>query len=78
MDTTMTSAVEQKIVYLIDFNVKDIDDEGITEVELNINSIKLNASANGQSFEFESTKDNDTAKTKQFAEFHLYTIVHLA
>lgn len=70
MDTTMTSAVEQKIVYLIDFNVKDIDDEGITEVELNINSIKLNASANGQSFEFESTKDNDTAKTKQFAEFH--------
>ena len=70
VDSTMSSGVEQKIIYLLDLNVKDIDEEGITEAEIKINSLKLDASANGQKFEFEAGKDNDTAKIKQFAEFY--------
>ena len=50
--------------------MKNIEDDGITEAEIKINSIKLDASANGQKFEFESGKDTDTAKIKQFAEFY--------
>ena len=70
MDTTITSGVDQKIVYLIDFEVKDVDKDGITEAELKINSIKLNAEVNKEKFEFETEKDTDSSKLVQFAEYH--------
>ncbi len=70
MDTTISTVVEQNIFYILELNVKNIEDDGITEAEIKINSIKLDASANGQKFEFESGKDTDTAKIKQFAEFY--------
>ena len=70
MDSTITSGVEQKIVYLLDFTVKEVDEEGITEAELKMNSIKLNAEVNGEKFEFESGKESDSTKLVQFAEFH--------
>ena len=69
VDTTITSNVNQKVVYLVDLNVKDIDNEGITEAEMKISALKLDALANGQIFSFEAGKDVDTAKAKQFAEF---------
>ena len=55
------------MVYILDLNVKEVDADGVAEVEMKINSLKLDASANGQTFSFEAGKDNDTAKTKQFA-----------
>ena len=70
IDSTMSTGVDQKITYILDLNIKDVDEEGITEAEFLINSLKLDASANGQKFEFEAGKDNDTAKIKQFAEFY--------
>lgn len=70
MDSTITSGVEQKIIYIMDFTVKDVDEEGITEAELTMNSIKLNAEVNGEKFEFESGKEVDSSKLVQFAEFH--------
>lgn len=69
MDSTMTSTVSQKIVYLIDLVAKDVDSDGNTEAEIKINSLKLEASSNGQTFDFEAGKDVDSAKTNQFAEF---------
>ena len=70
IDSTISQGVNQKIIYLFDLDVKDIDEEGITEAEIKINSLKLDASANGQKFEFVAGKDNDTVKIKQFAEFY--------
>lgn len=70
IDTTVSSGVNQKIVYLLDLIVKDIDEDGNTEADIKINSLKLDASANGQTFSFEAGKDSDTSKIKQFAEFH--------
>ncbi len=69
VDTTITSNVSQKVIYLLDLNVKDVDNEGVTEVEVTISALKLDASANGQVFNFEAGKDKDTSKVKQFAEF---------
>lgn len=69
VDTTIASNVNQKVVYLIDMNVKEVDEEGITEAEMKIAALKLDASANGQVFSFEAGKDVDTSKNKQFAEF---------
>lgn len=69
IDTSITSNVNQKVVYLLDLNVKEVDEEGNTEVEMKISSLKLDALANGQTFSFEAGKDKDTSKIKQFAEF---------
>ncbi len=69
MDTTISNGVTQKIIYLIDFVVKEVDEDGSIEAEIKINSLKLEASANGQTFNFEAGKDVDSAKTHQFAEF---------
>lgn len=69
MDSAMSQSVNQKIVYLIDFTVKDVDEEGSTEAEIKINSLKLEASANGQNFNFEAGKDVDSASVHQFAEY---------
>lgn len=69
IDTSITSNVNQKVVYLLDLNVKEVDEEGNTEVEMKISSLKLDALANGQTFSFEAGKDKDSTKIKQFAEF---------
>ncbi len=69
MDTTISSGVNQKIIYLLDLIVKEVDEDGSTEAEIKINSLKLEASANGQTFNFEAGKDVDSVKTQQFAEF---------
>ena len=69
VDTTITNAVNQKIIYLLDFTIKEVEDDGSTEAEIKINSVKLDASANGQTFNFEAGKDVDSAKIGQFAEF---------
>lgn len=69
LDTAVTSRVDQKIVYLLDLEIKDVDKDGIVEAEMKMSSIKLDAQANGQSFSFEAGKDLDSTKIVQFAEF---------
>ena len=49
--------LNKKYFIYLTLNVKNIEDDGITEAEIKINSIKLDASANGQKFEFEAGKD---------------------
>lgn len=70
MDTTIQSLINQKIIYLLTLDVKEVDEDKSAEVEININSIKLEAKANGEAFNFEAGKDLDTSKIKQFAEFY--------
>ncbi len=31
MDTTISNGVNQKIIYLLDFVIKEVDEEGLTE-----------------------------------------------
>lgn len=69
-DSTISSGVDQKIIYLFDVAVKEVDEEGNTEAEIKINSLRLDANANTEKYSFEAGKDNDTAKIKQFAEFY--------
>lgn len=69
-DSSISSGVNQKIVYLFDVSVKEVDEEGNIDAEIKINSLKLDADANKEKYSFEAGKDNDTAKIKQFAEFY--------
>lgn len=70
IDTTVTSSVEQTIIYLFEISIKEVDAEGNTEAEININSVKLNAKTDKDTFSFEAGVDNDTVKIKQFSEFY--------
>ncbi len=69
VDTSMTQTINQKIVYLIDLSVKDVDEEGSVEAEVKVSSLKLEASANGKNFNFEAGKDADSTSVHQFAEY---------
>lgn len=69
MDTTISTKVNQKIVYLLNVNIKDVDDEGTMEAEVKITSVKLDAIANGKVYAFEAGKDKDSASLEQYAEF---------
>lgn len=69
MDTTISNVVNQKIIYLLDIDIKEVDEDGAAEAEIKINSLKLEASANGETFNFEAGKNADSTKIQQFAEF---------
>jgi hypothetical protein len=69
MDTTISMSMNQKVIYLLDLDVKDVDEEGAADAEVKITSLKLDAFANGKNFSFEAGKDTDSSKLKQFAEF---------
>lgn len=69
MDTTISNKMNQKVIYLLDLDIKDVDDEGTIEADAKITSLKLEAFANGKQFDFEAGKENDSTKLQQFAEF---------
>ncbi len=69
MDTVISNKMNQKVIYLLDLEIKDVDEEGTIEADAKITSLKLEAFANGQNFSFEAGKDKDSTKLQQFAEF---------
>ena len=69
-DSTVSQGVDQKIIYLFNVVIKEVDEDGNTEAEVKINSLKLDANANNETYSFEAGKDNDTSIIKQFSEFY--------
>ncbi len=68
-DTLMTQIMNQKIVYLIDLKVNEIDKDGVIELNCNMNSIKMNADAGGESFSYQSDSPTDSTDKVKFAEY---------
>lgn len=68
-DTTINQHISQSIVYLIDLNLTNVDKDNIMEISCNINSIKLDASANGKKVTYQSGLLKDTLQKAQFAEY---------
>jgi len=72
MDTTISQGVEQKIVYLLDLIVNEVDEEGTSEVDIKVNSVKLEATAGAEYFKFEAGKDTSKEDIKKYAEFQSF------
>lgn len=69
-ETTITMKLHQEVIYLVDFEINSVEDDGTTEAELKINALKLMADVNGEKFTFEAGKEKDSSQIKRFAEFY--------
>jgi hypothetical protein len=72
-DTVMDQNVKQTAVYLIDIDPVEVDAESVAELKLTIKSIKVNASANEESFSFETGSSKDSSEIVKFAEYAALT-----
>ena len=68
-DTTINSNIKQTIIYLISLTPVSTDKDGITEINCVFNSVKLNALANGQEYNYESTTNIDSLERNKFADY---------
>jgi PBP1b-binding outer membrane lipoprotein LpoB len=73
MDTTMHSNIVQNITYLIDLTPVSVDKDGAIEFNLLFKSAKLNATANGKEYNFETDTTTDSTQIKTYAEYKALT-----
>ena len=73
MDTTLHSNIVQNIIYLIDLTPVSVDKDGVIEFNLMFKSVKLNATANGKEFNYESETTTDSSEIKKYAEYKALT-----
>jgi PBP1b-binding outer membrane lipoprotein LpoB len=73
MDTTMHSNIVQNIIYLIDLTPVSVDKDGVIEFNLMFKSVKLNATANGKEYNYESETTSDSSEIKKYAEYKALT-----
>ena len=70
IDTTnQQSDIKQTIIYLIDLSPVSTDKDGVTELNCTFKSVKLNALANGQEYNYESDTNTDSAERNKYAEY---------
>ncbi len=69
MDTVLNQNVQQNIIYTISFEPKDIDADGVTEINCNVLSVNLDADANGQKFNYESGTSTDSTSQLRYAQY---------
>jgi hypothetical protein len=73
MDTIINQNVKQTVIYLFECEAVDIDQDGITELTILINSVKLDAASDDQQFSYESGAKSDSAEKSRFPEFESLT-----
>lgn len=68
-DSTFPSNMLQTVVYLIDIGLNDVDKDSVMELSCNINSIKLDATVNGQKYSYQSGVTKDSAERVKYTEY---------
>jgi hypothetical protein len=68
-DTSITQNNKQSVIYILDLNLSNIDQDGVMEFSCNISSLLFNAILNGQAFGYQSGNTKDTASMKKYAEY---------
>ncbi len=68
-DTNFSTSMLQNVVYLINLGLNNIDKDSVMELSCNINSIKLDATVNGQSYSYQSGVTKDSAELKKYTEY---------
>lgn len=69
IDTTMQSDIKQTIIYLIDLTPVSTDRDGVTELNCIFKSVKLNALANGQEYNYQSDTNTDSVERSKYADY---------
>ncbi len=68
-DSVLTQKIQQNVVYLMDIELKNVDQDSTMEFNCNFNSIKVNADVNGQKFNYESGVTPDSTNKKQYTDY---------
>ncbi len=68
-DTIIKQDLKQTITYLLSLNVKDVDVDGIMEIEFVYDKIKINALANGKPFNYESGTKMDSVEKIRYLDY---------
>ena len=68
-DTIMTQKMKQSVVYLLDMELKNVDNDSTMEFNCNFNSIKVDADVNGKKFNYQSGVTPDSLSKKQFSDY---------
>lgn len=69
IDSTMKSDIRQTIIYLIDLTPVSTDKDGVAELNCTFKSVKLNALANGQEYNYESGTNTDSVSKSKYADY---------
>lgn len=68
-DTTIRQQVKQTVSYIIDFDVKEVDNDKIMDIRVTVKSVKLDGDANGQKMSYESGKLADPKQRVRFVDY---------
>ncbi len=68
-DTTILQHITQNVTYLLDLSLSNVDKDGVMEIACNINSVKLDADANGKKISYQTGTSKDTLEKAKFAEY---------
>ncbi|PIP78178.1 MAG: hypothetical protein COW85_05200 [Ignavibacteria bacterium CG22_combo_CG10-13_8_21_14_all_37_15] len=68
-DTSVSQKIKQALTYLLKLSVKDVDKDGVMEIEFIFSSVKLDASGNGQSFSYQSGRKLSNDEKSRYADY---------
>lgn len=68
-DTTFNQDLKQTTVYIMKFNLEDVDVDSVLELSCSISSVKVEGSGMGNSFSYESGLMTDSASREKFSEY---------
>jgi len=68
-DSTMTSSIKQSISYVFKMDVNEVESDNVMDIKINIQSVKLDATANGQKFKYESGTKLDSTERLRYIEY---------
>jgi hypothetical protein len=71
-DSTMTIALKEFITYIIDCDVREIDQDSVMEVRLVFSSVKIDAESGPQKFSYESGKPVDSTKLAEVIQYESF------
>lgn len=68
-DTFVVQNIRQALTYLLNLSVKDVDKDGVMEIEFTFTSVKLDATGNGKTFSYQSGNKLSGDDKKNYANY---------
>lgn len=68
-DTSVSQNIKQALTYLLKLAVKDVDKDGVMEIEFTFSSVKLDASGNGKTFSYQSGSKLTADEKLRYADY---------
>jgi hypothetical protein len=68
-DSTIKNTIKQSITYVFKMDVNEVESDNVMDIKINIQSVKLDATANGQKYKYESGTKLDSTERLRYLEY---------